>query len=86
VGTAFALGVGEVKFFEKAFTRLKGVADRSSILFVASHAPDILRLLCNKAIRLQSGTLMAYGELNEVLGAYQGQPAADAARVTSAQS
>jgi hypothetical protein len=71
------MGVGDVKFFEKACTRLKGIVDRSGILFVASNAPDI-RLLCNKAIWLQTGALMAYGELNEVLDAHQGSSATGA--------
>jgi ABC-2 type transport system ATP-binding protein/lipopolysaccharide transport system ATP-binding protein len=69
------IGVGDLKFFAKAFDRLQGVVERSSILFVASHADDILRLLCNKAIWLQNGTLMAYGEINEVIAAYRGAQA-----------
>jgi ABC-2 type transport system ATP-binding protein len=69
------IGVGDARFFEKAFARLRGVVERSSILFVASHADEILRLLCNKAIWLQSGTLMACGDINEVIAAYRGAPA-----------
>ncbi len=83
------IGVGDASFFGKAFTRLQGVIERSSILFVASHADAILRLLCTKAIWLQNGTLMAYGDINEVIPAYRGaqgthdpqQPAADPALV-----
>ena len=81
------IAVGDGKFFEKALARLRGVAERSSILFVASHADDILRMLCNKAIWLQNGTLMAYGGINEVIVAYRSvqtdhgpqKPAADPA-------
>jgi len=69
------IGVGDARFFEKAFARLRSVVERSSILFVASHADDILRQLCNKAIWLQSGTLMAYGDINEVIAAYRRTPA-----------
>src|SRR6202011_3411496 len=69
------IGVGDARFFEKAFARLQGVAERSSILFVASPADEILRLLCNKAIWLQSGSLMAYGDINEVVAAYRGAQA-----------
>jgi ABC-2 type transport system ATP-binding protein len=69
------IGVGDGRFFEKALARLRSVAERSSILFVASHADDILRLLCNKAIWLQNGTLMAYGDINEVIAAYRGAQA-----------
>ncbi len=66
------IGVGDRRFFDKAFARLCSVVEQSSILFVASHADGILRLLCNKAIWLQGGILMAYGEIDEVLGAYRG--------------
>jgi ABC-2 type transport system ATP-binding protein/lipopolysaccharide transport system ATP-binding protein len=69
------IGVGDRAFFEKAFARLRGLVDQSSILFVASHIDDILHRLCNKAIWLQSGTVMAYGEINEVLAAYRGTTA-----------
>jgi len=33
----------------------------------ASHADDTLRQLCDKAIWLKNGTLMEFGEINEVL-------------------
>jgi len=69
------IGVGDLRFFTKAFARLRSVVERSSILFVASHADDILRQLCNKAIWLQNGTLMAYGEISEVIAAYRGAAA-----------
>jgi ABC-type polysaccharide/polyol phosphate transport system ATPase subunit len=69
------IGVGDQRFFAKAFARLQSVVERSSILFVASHADDILRLLCNKAIWLQNGSLMDYGEINEVIAAYRGAAA-----------
>jgi ABC-type polysaccharide/polyol phosphate transport system ATPase subunit len=65
------IGVGDSRFYQKAFARLRGVVERSSMLFVASHAEEILRELCNKAIWLQAGTMMAYGDVNEVLGAYR---------------
>jgi ABC-2 type transport system ATP-binding protein len=69
------IGVGDGRFFEKAFARLRNMVERSSILFVASHGDHVLRMLCNKAIWLQNGTLMAYGDINEVLAAYRGAQA-----------
>jgi ABC-2 type transport system ATP-binding protein/lipopolysaccharide transport system ATP-binding protein len=66
------IGVGDQKFFVKAFNRLQVVVQRSQILFVASHADDILRLLCNKAIWLEHGTLMKYGDFETVIAAYRG--------------
>ena len=48
------VGVGDATFFGKAFDRLQGIIHRSQILFLASHADDILRKICNKAILARS--------------------------------
>src|SRR5258708_24877269 len=68
------IGVGDARFFERAFARLRGVVERSSILFVASHADGILRLLCNKPVSLQNGTLMAYDDFEAVIAAHRSGP------------
>ena len=65
------VGVGDAAFFEKAFNRLQGVIRRSQILFLASHADDILRKICNKAMWLNQGNLVQYGEFEEVIAAYR---------------
>jgi ABC-2 type transport system ATP-binding protein/lipopolysaccharide transport system ATP-binding protein len=67
------IGVGDAAFFEKAFNRLKSVIARSRIIFVASHADGILRLLCDKAIWLHQGELIEYGDIETVLKAYRGK-------------
>ena len=66
------IGVGDQKFFAKAFVRLQGVIQRSQILIVASHADDILRVLCNKALWLDHGKLVKYGNFETVIAAYRG--------------
>lgn len=67
------IGVGDAAFFEKAFNRLKNIIARSRIIFVASHADGILKLLCDKAIWLHQGALVQYGPIDEVLQAYRGK-------------
>ena len=67
------VGVGDATFFEKAFNRLQGIIHRSQILFLASHADDILRKICNKAIWLDHGNLIQYGEFEEVIAAYRAE-------------
>ncbi|MBV9703187.1 MAG: ABC transporter ATP-binding protein, partial [Methylobacteriaceae bacterium] len=64
------IGVGDANFFQKAFARLEALVRRSRILFVASHTKPIIQRICNKAIWLHNGTLVAYGEVGEVLEAY----------------
>jgi len=65
------VGVGDASFFEKAFNRLQGIIRRSQILFLASHADGILRKVCNKAIWLEHGRLVQYGEFEDVIAAYR---------------
>jgi ABC-type polysaccharide/polyol phosphate transport system ATPase subunit len=64
------IGVGDATFFQKAFERLKQLVHRSRILVVASHSDLILRQLCNKAIWLQHGELMDYGDIDKVFTGY----------------
>jgi ABC-type polysaccharide/polyol phosphate transport system ATPase subunit len=65
------IGVGDAGFFKKAFARLLQLVERSRILMIAAHQDDILRRLCNKAVWLDHGSLMAYGEFESVLSAYR---------------
>jgi ABC-2 type transport system ATP-binding protein len=66
------IGVGDGTFFMKAFNRLQGVVQRTRILFVASHADNLLRRLCDKALWLSHGSLVEFGDLDRVLAAYRG--------------
>jgi ABC-2 type transport system ATP-binding protein len=66
-----AIGVGDAGFFKKAFARLLQLVERSRILIVASHQDETLRRLCNKAAWLSHGSLMAYGEFDNVMRAYR---------------
>lgn len=63
------IGVGDSAFFEKAFSRLRKLAQRSRILVIASHADELLRQLCDKALWLSHGNLVQYGDIQTVLTA-----------------
>lgn len=65
------LGVGDQKFIEKARARLDGMVERSKILVLASHSPDLLRQICNKGVLLHNGRVTAVGPLDEILDRYQ---------------
>ena len=70
------IGVGDAKFFEKAFARLLKLVERSRILVVAAHQDAMLRRICNKAVWLSHGSLKAYGPIDEVLAARSNERAA----------
>ena len=79
------VGVGDALFFEKAFNRLQDVIHRSQILFLASHADETLRKICNKAIWLNQGNLVQYGEFETVIANYR-KRGAGAAKAANPQS
>jgi len=79
------IGVGDTGFFKKAFARLLGLVERSRILMIAAHNDDMLRRLCNKAAWLSHGSLMAFGEIENVLTAYR-KPDAAAQQAANSQA
>lgn len=68
-----AIGAGDAHFIKKATTRAHALYDKARILIMASHAPDIVRDLCNKAILLEKGEIKMFGPVEDVLSAYQEQ-------------
>lgn len=65
------IGVGDSHFLQKATTRLKDFISRSSILVLASHSETLIREICNKAILLGQGRLLAVGSVDQVYRYYQ---------------
>lgn len=74
------IGVGDAVFFKKAFDRIKTLVDKSRILVIASHAMPIIRNLCNKAVWLHNGELIEFGDVEQILKAYQASNAQAAAK------
>ncbi len=64
------LSVGDAAFKEKSEQRiLDMMADGVTVLFV-SHSTDRVRKLCNKALILTKGQVVAYGEVGEICDMY----------------
>ncbi|KWH26278.1 ABC transporter ATP-binding protein [Burkholderia multivorans] len=51
------LSVGDESFNKKASNRLNSLVERSSILVMASHSPELVRKVCNRKIILEKGVL-----------------------------
>ena len=66
------IAVGDAHFLDKAERRMERLVDRSRILVIASHSPDLIRRTCTKAVGLDSGRVVAVGAVDEVLTAYRG--------------
>lgn len=61
------LGAGDATFREKAAKRMNDVFENAGIAILASHNKNLLRRVCNKALWLDSGRQMAFGEIDAVL-------------------
>ena len=65
------LSVGDRRFKKKSLKKIKSMmASDVTVLFV-SHNTDQIREICNKAILLEHGKLIAKGEVNEVCDYYE---------------
>jgi ABC-2 type transport system ATP-binding protein len=65
------IGVGDAAFFHKASARLARLVRQSRILFMATHAKSSIMQLCDKAIWLHNGSLIAYGPAGDVMSRYE---------------
>ena len=61
-------GVADAAFQLKAYERMSGFVERTSILVLASHSEALLEIWCNRAIRLECGRIAASGSLADILG------------------
>lgn len=52
------LSVGDAEFSKKASQRIEHLVDRTPILVLASHSPDLIRKVCNRVFRLEHGSLV----------------------------
>ena len=65
-----SIGVGDQHFFQKANARLNRLITQSRILVLAYHMQNVIPQLCNKALWLDGGRVVAYDAVDRVLNAY----------------
>ena len=65
------VGVGDLRFIDKAKVRLEELVERSGLLVYATHNPTIANKLCNQAICLHRGEIVMRGTVNEVSDYYR---------------
>lgn len=64
------LGAGDARFAARAAQRVEALIKRSSIMVLASHSDGLIRQMCNRAILLDRGRVLADGPTEEVLEIY----------------
>jgi len=65
------LAVGDAAFQEKCMDRILELKREGRTLMFVSHAPEMVRRLCERSIWLHNGRLMLDGPTNEVMAAYE---------------
>lgn len=65
------LSVGDAKFKRKSEDKLSSMMDEDTTVLFVSHNLAQVRRICNKAMILEKGKLIAYGDIEEVAGKYE---------------
>lgn len=65
------LSVGDAKFRKKSEQKIMEMFERGVTVLFVSHSLEQVQRLCNKAILLQKGHLISFGDIDTVSAAYQ---------------
>ena len=65
------LSVGDAKFRKKSENKIMEMFDRGVTVLFVSHSLEQVQRLCNKAIILEQGKLIASGDVKEVAEIYR---------------
>lgn len=65
-----ALSVGDFRFRQKCFNKIKGMKKSGTTVITVSHDIDILRRLCDRAIWIENGKIKKDGGIRDVSSAY----------------
>ena len=68
------LGAGDARFAARAEARMQALIHRTRILVLASHSDALIKSMCNRAILLEKGRLIAMGSVDEVIHRYHQRP------------
>lgn len=64
------IGVGDALFAIKAKARIEKLVEDSRTLVIASHDDGIIRQFCNKAVFIENGRVMYFGDVENAVDAY----------------
>ena len=65
------LSVGDAKFKKKSEDRLLGLMEKGVTVLFVSHNTDQVRTICNKALILDKGKMISYGDVEKVTNEYE---------------
>lgn len=65
------LSVGDAKFRKKSEKKIMSMIEKNVTVLFVSHSLEQVRRVCNKAILLEKGRIIAQGEIEEVAAVYE---------------
>lgn len=65
------IAAGDARFIDRANKRMRALVERSPILVLASHSPQVLQVMCNKAALMREGRLLEVGAVDQILAGYK---------------
>lgn len=65
------LSVGDAKFRKKSEEKMMELIDGGTTVLFVSHSLDQVKRICNKAVILSKGELVAYGDIDDMAAKYQ---------------
>lgn len=65
-----ALATGDASFRKKSTERIEQIRDGAGTVFFVSHSLASVRAMCNRALWIEKGELVADGDVDEVCNAY----------------
>ncbi|MCM1287599.1 MAG: ABC transporter ATP-binding protein [Clostridium sp.] len=65
------LSVGDAKFKKKSEKKIRDMMDKGITVLFVSHNMEQVRRICNKALVLERGRLIKYGDMEETVSAYE---------------
>ena len=66
-----ALAVGDERFQRKCFSKIKSLRENGSTILFVSHSASSIVDLCDRAILMSSGKVIADGKPKKIIGSYQ---------------
>jgi teichoic acid transport system ATP-binding protein len=65
-----ALSVGDARFRQKSFEKMRELCDRAGTILLVSHALKSVRKLCDEVLWLHKGQIAKRGDPDEIVAAY----------------
>lgn len=66
-----ALAAGDSMFVSKCLARMKEICESGATVLFVSHSIDLVRRLCDRAIYIDEGKMVDFGEVTEVCAEYE---------------